>query len=434
LANIAGESVGILNIRSVYDFDGAAVVDIAAMADPAQTLAADRTARFLRIEKAVAIPDEDATNIEIDGTAFGVSDNQGMREIISYAMIEPDGSVMTKVPANVALAITVVDENGKRLGERHQNWLHVRPGQQLSCNGCHVSDSGLSHGRYDAFDSAYAGAPSGALEFPGTLPAWNIGEPGETMAEVRARVTCATDGCSSLEPSVNVFYTDVWSADPTIQIQNTDIDYRYTASGLTPGLSTPSPTAFACETNWQSLCRIIINYESIIHPLWSLSRPAFAADGVTPILDPATGLQADNMCTNCHTQTNPVDATVMLPAGQLELTDGLSPDEPDHFHAYRELLAGDNLQILMDGAVVDAQQQVDVDIDGNPIFDVIPIGSPASSNGARQSGDFFGRFEDPANNVTVDHSNFLNSAEKRLIAEWLDVGAQYYNNPYDVPQ
>ena len=435
LANLATENVGILNIRSVYDFDGAAVADIPALADPRVSLASDRPARFLRIEKAVSIPDEDATNIEIDNTAFGVNNNQGMREIVAYAMVEPDGSVMTKVPANVALAVTVVDENGKRIGERHQNWLHVRPGQQLSCNGCHVSDSGLSHGRYDAFDSAYAGAPAGALEFPGTLPQWNIGEPGETMAEVRARVTCATDGCSSLQPSLNVWYTDVWTADPTIAIQNEDIDYRYTASGLTPGLTTASPTTFACETNWTSLCRVIINYEMNIHPLWSLPRPAFAADGITPILDPATGLQMDNMCTNCHTNIDPADGmTAQLPAGQLELTDGLSPDEPDHFHAYRELLAGDNLQVLMDGAVVDAQQQVDVDEDGNPIFDVIPIGSPASSNGARQSGDFFGRFEDPANNGTVDHSNFLNSAEKRLIAEWLDVGAQYYNNPYDVPQ
>ena len=34
LANLAGENVGVLNIRSVYDFDGAAVVDIPAMADP----------------------------------------------------------------------------------------------------------------------------------------------------------------------------------------------------------------------------------------------------------------------------------------------------------------------------------------------------------------------------------------------------------------
>ena len=314
--------------------------------------------------------------------------------------------------------------------------MQLRPGQELTCNGCHVANSGLSHGRRDAFDAAYAGAPAGLLEFPNTDPMWNIGQPGETMAEVRARVTCSTDGCSSLEPSMNVIYRDVWSADPMIAAQNVDIDYLYTPSGPIEGLSTPSPTTLACETNWQSLCRSIINYIQHIHPLWSLSRPQFEADGVTPVLD-GNGVQVDNRCINCHTQIDPADGmTVIEPAGQLELTDGLSPDEPDHFHAYRELLVTDNLQVVMNGALVDAQQQVGVDVDGNPIFDVIPNpnGSPARSAGARASGRFFNRFEDSANNATVDHFGFLNSAERRLIAEWLDVGAQYYNNPFDVPQ
>jgi hypothetical protein len=27
----------------------------------------------------------------------------------------------------------------------------------------------------------------------------------------------------------------------------------------------------------------------------------------------------------------------------------------------------------------------------------------------------------------------LTPAELRLIAEWVDIGAQYYNNPFDVP-
>ena len=64
-------------------------------------------------------------------------------------------------------------------------------------------------------------------------------------------------------------------------------------------------------------------------------------------------------------------------------------------------------------------------------FDVIPIAPPASIAGARASGDFFGRFENAADAV---HYNILSGAERRLIAEWLDVGAQYYNNPFDVPQ
>ena len=434
--SIADDGVAVLNIRSVYDFDGAALVDIPMLANPDLTLAADRPARFLRIEKAVSIPDEDATGIALDNTDFGISTQQGMREIVTYAMIEPDGSVMTKVPANVALAISVLDANGKRITARHQNWIQLRAGQELTCNGCHVANSGLSHGRRVAFDAAYAGAPAGLLEFPGTDPMWNIGQPGETMAEVRARVTCATDGCSSLEPNINVVYRDVWSADPLVAAQNVDIDYLYTSSNLLiPGLQTASPTTLQCQSNWISSCRSIINYIPIIHPLWSAPRLEFEADGVTPVLDPVTGLQVDNMCISCHTQIDPADgATVIVPAGQLELTDGLSPDEPDHYHAYRELLVGDNLQVVMNGALVDAQQQIDVDIDGNPIFDVIPIGSPATIAGATLSGDFFGRFEDSANNLTVDHYNFLNSAERRLIAEWLDVGAQYYNNPFDVPQ
>jgi hypothetical protein len=166
--------------------------------------------------------------------------------------------------------------------------------------------------------------------------------------------------------------------------------------------------------------------------LWSLPRPQFDDMGA-PILD-GNGVQIDRQCTSCHMfpYIDPADGvTVLPPPGQLELTDGLSADEPDHFHAYRELLATDNLQEVVNGALVDAQQQNGVDIDGNPILVPIPIPSPANAAGARASGAFFGRFEDPNN---LEHFGVLSSAERRLIAEWLDVGAQYYNNPFDVPQ
>ncbi len=420
---LAAAGEGVVNIRSVYDFDGNAVLDIAAVADPLQTPAEDRPARFLRIEKAVSIPDVDI--VDLDNTAFGVTTLFGMKEIVSYAMIEPDGSVMTKVPANVALQISVVDEYGKRITARHQNWLQVKPGQELKCNGCHVANSGLSHGRYEAFDAAYAGAPVAGLSFPNTDPQWWVGDIGETMAEVRARITCATDGCSSIEPSMNVIYRDVWT-DPNLRAPDPDIDYLYT------DLTTMSPTTLACQQNWQSHCRSVINYETIIHPIWSQPRPVFDDMG-NPVTDPATGLQVDNNCISCHTFPNLAadGVTLIPPAGQLELTDGLSVDEPDHFHAYRELLVTDNLQEVANGALVDVLAPTgQVDIDGNPILDVVPIAPPASVAGARASGDFFDRFEDPANS----HYNMLSSAERRLIAEWLDVGAQYYNNPFDVPQ
>jgi len=36
----------------------------------------------------------------------------------------------------------------------------------------------------------------------------------------------------------------------------------------------------------------------------------------------------------------------------------------------------------------------------------------------------------PLKPFTLDHSQMLNSSEKRLVAEWVDLGAQYRNNPY----
>lgn len=430
-ATLFDKDEGVLNIRNVYDFDGAILpgVNIAAMADPLQTPAANRPARFLRIEKAVSQPEDDLR--DIDDTAFGVTTAFGMKEIVGYAMIEPDGSVITKVPANAALMLSVVDENGMRITQRHQNWIAVASGQELKCTGCHDDNATVSHGRLDAFDSAYAGATAAQVggPFPNTLATWPIAAVGETMAEVRARVscnpTCSTlPPFSSIQPSMNVIYRDVWTADPVVAANNVDIDYRY------QDLTTRSPTSSACMTDWSWRCRAVTNYETIIHPLWNEPRLVVDAAG-DPVLD-ANGVQLSNNCLQCHTPMDPLNANApRVPAGQLELQDGLSIDEPDHFNAYRELLVTDNLQILdAGGMLVDATQVVGQDENGNDILEPIPYASPATAGSARASRDFFDRFNDPNDQI---HFNILSKAELRLIAEWLDVGAQYYNNPFDAP-
>ena len=148
----------------------------------------------------MAIPDEDT--VDLDNTAFGPNIQQGMREVIGYAPIEPDGSVRVKVPANVALALSVLDVNGRRTSARHQNWLQVVPGQELTCNGCHAPASNLSHGRSTSFNAAYAGATATGVAFPNTVGTFSP-DAGETMAETRTRVSCQTD-CAALEPSVDV--------------------------------------------------------------------------------------------------------------------------------------------------------------------------------------------------------------------------------------
>jgi hypothetical protein len=408
--DLVAENAGILDIRSVYDVDGAASVNIAALADPAQTAAAARPARFLRVEKAVAIPDRDL--VDLANTAFGPNIQQGMREIVAYAPIEPDGSVRVKVPANVALAVSVLDANGRRITARHQNWLQLLPGQELKCNGCHSPQGGLSHGRSDSFAAAYPGAAGTGVPFTNTLATFSP-DVGETMAETRTRVSCQTD-CAALKPSVDVIYDDVWT-DPVVRTPDASFAYRYAK------LKTPPPVSANCIANWTASCRIVINYETHIHPLWSLPRPELAADGVTVL--------ADHTCAQggCHAPVDAVNAPA-VPAAQLDLTDGLSVDEPDQLNAYRELLFADDEQVLMNGALLDRQVQIGVDAMGNPILAPVSVGASMSSAGARASPRFFARFD-----AGGTHAGYLSQDELRLIAEWLDIGAQYYNNPFDVP-
>jgi hypothetical protein len=407
-ANLVSEGVGLLDIRSVYDIEGAdtANPNIATLANPAQTTADQRPVRFIRLEKAVSLPDEDVRDFR--DTAFGTVNF--MREILAYAPVEPDGSVRVEVPANVAFGITLLDRNGRRVGPRHDNWLQVRPGETLRCNGCHDPASTQSHGRSDLFASINPGATTTGLPFPNTNPAL-FADAGETMAQVRARHSCALDNCSALLPSVNVAFDDVWT-DPAVRAPDASFSYRY------GDLDTTSPTTLDCETRWSAGCRIVINYETIVHPLWALPRL------ITDPMDPTIVL-ADHTCTTCHSPRDAANA-LRVPAGQLDLSDGPSPDQADHFNSYRELLFTDNRQTLNMGALEDECAQTDP-VTGLCVafFTVSPSMAAGSANA---SGVFFNRF-----NAGGTHEGYLSDAEKRLIAEWLDIGAQYYNNPFAAP-
>ena len=426
------QGIGILNIRSVYDFDGAynalggSSPDIGALADPQTTTAEDRPARFLRIVKAVSIPDDDL--VDLDGSDFGVSSQQLMREIIGYAPIEPDGSVRIKIPANIPFAISVVDKDGKRISDRHQSWLQLRAGEIMNCAGCHTAGTDTSHGRADAFDRIYSGAPFDGYVFPNTETFF--ANYGETMAEARTRIDP-----SALEPSVDIHYRDVWTDEVAAgRAKDTPFDYSY--ADLDPTLV--APVSQACQTGWDSLCRIVINYETHIHPLWSLARGAAGA----------------NTCINCHTSTDAM-MNAREPAGQLDLSDGPSDLDSDHLKSYRELVSNDFEQVIdmVSGLLIDRREQAtdamgnplfETDEDGNLILDAMgnpipimirfPVPGPMNIAGATASARFFDMFTNPADtrNAATNHVGFLSPVELKLLAEWLDIGGQYYNNPFDV--
>ncbi len=422
-ADLAAESLGVLHVRSVYDVDGAATVDLATLADPLRTPADQRPARFLRLVKAVSLPDDDV--VDLDGTAFGRSQGQLMREVLGYAHIEPDGSVMVKVPANVAFWPEVLDADGRRIGPRHQNWLQLRPGETRTCHGCHDPESERPHGRLDAeAPSANPGAPVDGSPFPNTAPAL-FANAGETMAEVYARI----NGVRA--PEADIAFTDVWT-DPNLRAPDPAFSYAYA------DLVTPAPVDPGCVALYTATCRIVINYETHIHPLWSVDRRIFDGSGVEI---------GDDTCTSCHSDVDGM-GLARVPAAQLDLGDGPSADEAAHLKSYRELLFDDNRQVLDNGTLLDELVQ-QTDGDGNPLFETdadgvpildangnpvpvmvpITVAAPLSVAGAHASPRFFTLFA-PGDS----HAGRLSDAELKLLSEWIDIGGQYYNDPFAVPQ
>src|SRR6202521_2500207 len=147
-ATMASAGVGLLDISSVYDVDGVdtATPNIAGVSDPSKATFYTRPYRFIRIEKAVEIPGK--TVRKINNSAFG-PEGMGMREILGYAPVQPDGSVQIQVPANVPFIVDVLDGNARRVAAQHTSWMQVMPGETKSCNGCHTTGNltDPSHGR-----------------------------------------------------------------------------------------------------------------------------------------------------------------------------------------------------------------------------------------------------------------------------------------------
>lgn len=452
---LESENLGLLKIRSVYDFgdqvfdncffsvcSDASVTSVMDYADPAIANASQRPARFIRIVKAAGIPlrnDPDlADPPDISNRAFGPNTRLRMKEIIGYSMIQPDGSVAIKVPADVAFYFDILDDQGRKINPRHNNWLQVKPGDTLECTGCHTHsvtapELPVAHARADAeAPSINPGAPNDGFIYtdtqnPATLAPY-FADTGDTMAEAISRAEASQNNDSSITPSVNLVYSDLWT-DPAVRMP--DASYSFTYRGITDGLTTPAPTTAACETEWSPNCRTVINYQEHIQPIWEVDRGA-------------------NTCTSCHNSKDSMNAT-MLPAAQLDLSSEVSDEEAQHIESYRELMFSDNFQDLIGGALVDRTISVPaldgngepiLDIDGNPTFEDIPDPALRLSPSVRPTGARNSPFMEKLTETeldagaslspaTVNHANMLTPAELRLISEWIDIGAQYFNNPFD---
>jgi hypothetical protein len=415
-AALAAQNKALIEVRSVYDTDGlrrmgepmltaadlstgcragiattaptdpldtrALVADLLRIKDPADPAYLCAPARFVRVIRAVAPP---SSTMGLR-SALGETEFE-QQQILGYAPVEPDGSFKLKVPADTPLALSIVDAKGRAF-QTHTNWIQVRPGERRTCDGCHSPRRGGSLNSGNIVNT-----------MPAALNPTLAGDhqSGETMASLRTRKFPA-----ALELNPDMVYTDDW-ADTT-----------------KPGVTARTGIAFRYKVNTNPLDDLasavpvngVINYPEHIQPLWTLDR------GV-------------NTCTNCHADTAALDLRATV-AGTGRLT------------SYEELLVGD--------PVIDATTGLPRTTirEGVPVIERGPALVETSSSASNTAGQarksrlteiMFGdtllagtaaRTAHPSPPGTApNHATLLNAAEKRLLAEWMDLGGQYYNNPFD---
>jgi hypothetical protein len=135
---------------------------------------------------------------------------------------------------------------------------------------------------------------------------------------------------------------------------------------------------------------------------------------------------------SCHSPTDAANQR-RVPAGQLDLTNEPSDQDQLVMTSFRELLFTDNAQVLNMGALIDQLVPGPIDpVTGQPTLVPAIVQPSMSGGGANASARFFSRFAPGGTHYDAAAQRpWLDPAELRLVAEWLDLGGQYYNDPFN---
>ena len=412
---LAAQHMGTLDVRSVYDTDGlgrmgtamlvaadqtgscttlipqttpvdvndtrASVADISRMKDPADAAYNCAPARFIRAVRAVAPP----TSMMKMRSSLGETDFEA-QQVLGYAPIEPDGSFKLNVPADTPIALAVVDAQGRAL-QTHTNWIQVRPGERRTCDGCH---------------SPRRGAPINSGAIVNTMPAGLLAsmsgahQSGETMADTHVR----------LDPTAATLKPDMVSTDTCADTAKAGVTarpavaLRFTGNpSATDDLVTPLPV------------NGVINYPQHIQPLWTRDRGA-------------------NTCTSCHNISDHTDLSATIGGdGRVVSYDRLMIGDP-------QLDASGRPIIFFDDGVPMIQRQAALVNTAASEGEAVGLARKSRLmeilSGQNLMSDAAAKTSHPNPPATApDHSKMLNAAEKRLLAEWIDTGGKYYNDPFD---
>ncbi len=415
---LAARDMALIEVRSVYDTDGlqrmaepmltagdkpagcasgiamkaatpeatetrTTVADLSRMKDAADPAYHCTPVRFVRAVRAVAPPAGMGTRQVIGETEFE------QQQILGYAPVEPDGSFKLQVPADIPLGLQIVDGQGRAF-QTHTNWIQVRPGERRTCDGCHSPRRGAA---------LNSGAVVNAM--PASLKASLTAQhqSGETMASLRTRLDP-----SALSLAAHPVFTDEWAdtTKPGVTARQS-ISLRYTGNtDAADDLTTLAPV------------NGVINYPEHIQPLWTKVRGAGGA----------------NTCTSCHTDPLKLDLRNTV-AGTGRMV------------SYEELLLGDP-QLDANGQPVTRLVEGVPEVVRGPALVNTMSGDQRSAGLARKSrlteilwgetllvgADARTAHPNPPG-TAPNHATMLNRAEKRLLAEWMDLGGQYYNDPFN---
>jgi hypothetical protein len=413
--DLAAQNLAKIEIRSVYDTDGLGrmgdpvlaaadlpsgcttsiakttpidpmdtrplVADLVRMKDPADPAYRCAPASFVRATRSIPPPSNSlGLRAAIGNTNFE------QQQIVGYAPLEPDGSFTLVIPADTPITLSVIDSRGRSF-QAHTNWIQARPGERRTCDGCHGPRRGAA---------LNSGTIVNAMPAALVQALASQHQSGETMASTRARLDATV-----LSLKDDLEYTDVWAdtSQPGVTARPS-ISIKYTGNA-----NPADDLATAVPVNG------IINYPDNIQPLWTRDRGA-------------------NTCVLCHTDPAALDLRANM-AGTGRLV------------SYEELSEGDPLLDANGQPVTQVQNGVLVIERGPALIDATAsegnaVGMARKSRlieimfGESLMSDAAARNAHPNPPVSApNHATMLNAAEKRLISEWIDVGGQYYNDPFN---
>ncbi|WP_022981404.1 hypothetical protein [Ideonella sp. B508-1] len=413
-ADLAAQGLGLLEVRSVYDTDGLGrmgdpvlsaadlsgncttaiakttptdaldtrdqVADLIRMKNPADSAYGCSPARFVRAVRAVA-PPANSMNLR---EAIGET-NFEPQQILGYAPIEPDGSFKLVVPADTPIGLAVVDSEGRAF-QTHTNWIQIRPGERRTCDGCHSPRRGASLNSGSIVDTMPSALRS-------ALASAHLS--GETMASTRTRLDA-----SALKLVSDLIYQDVWADTTQAGVSaRPSISLRYTGNAdASQDLATTVPT------------NGIINYPDHIQPLWTRNRGA-------------------NTCTSCHNASASLNLLGTIGgSGRMTSYDALLIGAPviDPSTGLPKTQLQEGVpEIVRQPALVEtkASESDALGLARKSRLMEILAGTLLMSSAEAQTAH--------PTPTSVNHAGMLNAAEKRLLAEWMDLGGKYYNDPFN---